>query len=595
MTLSTSSAAPASSPEAEVARPPLLYRVTVVQVLFAALTLAMLAVRLVNLGVQPLAPVEASTALRAWLASQGLQPALDAGIPLLFSLETLFFFLAGAGSKTWPQLGDAFVRVWPVLASAATLWILYDWRRWAGDKAAEASGDLVALVAAVLFALSPLANAYGRRGDGVALVLMGLALAVAGWGRLQQQDSRGWTLAAVGAGIALISGPYGASALLALAVLALLSWRDVRGWPRPSITDGVVLVGVLLVGGTAFFSHVRALGLAALNWSEWLGAFALAPTSWWWGAIRLVLDEPFLVPVGVVATLWLLNRPGPARTLGLAALVMMAPAILQGPEAAGTRAVVALLFTVPAAVFVLAVLQRLDLLQPETLLYVVVSLLLLVVAFQYLVLSLQNPESIYVTQVVVALAAAVVLGVLFGFFLGHRTVLVHAAFVLVFILFFFNLAVVHGLGFDPLPPGFGALYAKDGRAGLRDLATTIGDLSEKQKGERWALPVALVAGSKSDDTLRWYLRQVPDLQVVHGVDPASAPPLVIAPGGLEVPLTDRYSGQQFVAWDNWKPADGDTRQLLTWALFRTAPWNLATDKVVLWADSSILTPSTAAP
>ena len=80
---------------------------------------------------------------------------------------------------------------------------------------------------------------------------------------------------------------------------------------------------------------------------------------------------------------------------------------------------------------------------------------------------------------------------------------------------------------------------------------------------------------------------------MHSVDPANAPPLVVAPGGLEVPLTDRYSGQQFIAWDAWKPVDGDRRQTLSWALFRTAPWNLPTEKVVLWADTQLLTPATA--
>lgn len=592
MTLSPPGVATAPSPLVETKRPPILYRVTVEQLAFAALTLVMLVVRLVNLGVQPLAPIEASTALRAWLVSQGLGPSLDAGIPALFSLETLTFYLIGAGPKTWPQLGDVFVRIWPLLASVATLWVMYDWRRWAGDRASKANGSLTALVAAVLFAMSPLANAFARRGDGVALVLLGMALAIAAWGRLQEGDRRGWMPAAAGLGLALIGGPSGVSVLLALVSITVLSRHDVRNWPRPALIDGIVLLMVVLLGGTAFLTHLRALGLTALNWSAWLADFDLAPMTWWWGFIRLVLDEPFLVPVGVVATLWLLKRPGPARTLGLAALILMVAAVLQGPYAAGTRAIVALLFTVPVATFLLALAGRLDLRQPETALYVVVLLLLLIVAFLYLLLSLQNQGSVYVTQMVVALAAAVVLAVLFGFFLGRQTVLVHTAFVLVIAMYLFGLATARGLGFAPLPPGFAALYATDGRLGLRDLTATLGDLSEMQKGERWALPVALVAGSTSDDTLRWYLRQVPDLEIVHGVDPTNAPPLVVAPGDLEVPLTDRYSGQQFIGWDVWEPMDGDLRQTLSWALFRTAPWDLPTDKVILWADSQIITPAT---
>ena len=92
--------------------------------------------------------------------------------------------------------------------------------------------------------------------------------------------------------------------------------------------------------------------------------------------------------------------------------------------------------------------------------------------------------------------------------------------------------------------------------------------------------------------LRWYLRNVPDLQVVQTVDPAAPPPLVIAPENREVPLTDTHSGQRFTAWEAWDPSQGDTRQIVSWALFRTAPWTLPVEKLVLWADSQIITPPT---
>ena len=142
---------------------------TIEQLAYAALIALALLIRLLNLGAQPLSPAEAETALRAWQASQGLGPTLDAGIPLLFSLETLTYFLAGAS--------DGLARFWPYLASVGLIVVLYDWRRWFHRPAV--------LLAATLLTLSPLVNAFGRRGDGAALVVFALALALAGWWQLR--------------------------------------------------------------------------------------------------------------------------------------------------------------------------------------------------------------------------------------------------------------------------------------------------------------------------------------------------------------------------------------------------------------------------
>ena len=74
---------------------------------YGLLIVVPLIIRLIDLGGRTLSPTEASTALRAWQASQALHPTLDAGSHLLFSLQTLTFFIAGAS--------DGLARAWPLL------------------------------------------------------------------------------------------------------------------------------------------------------------------------------------------------------------------------------------------------------------------------------------------------------------------------------------------------------------------------------------------------------------------------------------------------------------------------------------------------
>lgn len=566
----------------------LVQRLTVEHLAYALLTVVALVARLIDLGAYPLAPAEAATALRAWQASQGLGPVLDAGSPLLFSLQAVTFFLAGAT--------DGLARLWPLLATAFLPWAMYGWRRWVGRN--------VTLLAAALVTLSPLVNAFGRRGDGAAFVLLGLALALAGWALLQRSEARGWMLAAVGTGIVLIGGPASPPALIALALVVLFSRSDFSVLPRPALIHLVVLLAVAFVGGTAFFTHLNGLGLAALNWSEWLAAFTLSPSAWLWGLIRLVLDEPLIVVMGLTGLVFAWRRSAVVRSFGLAALVVSLLAVLQGPFAAGTRAVATLLLAVPAAFLLLALLRqgaRLlrgegELSRTELLLFAGVLQILIILAALSLFNYAHDLNQLWLIRLGVALTAIIVFIVLFAYFIGRRPTLVAAGLLAFFNLGLLALATTWGMAFDVTPPRYPALYAADSRPGLNTLINTLGDLSERKKSGRWEMPIALVTGSavsaqESIDTLRWYLRPARDLRIAASVSLEDAPPLVVAPKDQTLPLTERYAGMDvapFTTWDPGESATASKQQQLTWLLFRTAPWNIPTEPFVLWADTDTL-------
>lgn len=559
-----------------------LARLTVEQLAYGLLVVVALVTRSIGLGSRPLAPTEAEGALAAWQLAQGLGNATDAGTPWLLGLQTVLFFLAGGS--------DFLARLAPNLAAAALPLAVWGWRAWVGRGPA--------LLAALLLTLSPLVNAFGRRADGTVFVLLGLVLALGGWGRLNGGDRTGWRWVFLGIGLILVSGPAGPAALLGLLLVVLLTHRDMPAdRPQPTWTDVVPGLVLAFVGGTVFLTHIPALGLMALNWSEWLHLFTANPTAWLWGLVRLPSDEPLLVLLGTSATLWLWRRPrsAAAHSLGQAGLVLMLVAVLQGPLAASTRAVAAVLLAAPAALALWRLwrsssdLRRAGMLPAEWPVFVGVLSILLVVAalalFGYAYTALRTQLLLFgLTVLVAALFVA-----LFAYVVGRRPALLLGGVVCLVFLALYNLAAAWGLAFDATPPRYAALYAVEGRPALRDLVVTVGDLGERRQGERWSLPVTLVSGSPSDATLQWYLRRAPSVRVVPAVGGAEAGPLVVAPADAEVPLSTAYAGQRFAVFSDWQPQDGTPQQRLAWLLYRIAPWDLPTTAVVLWADGRLLT------
>ncbi len=557
--------------------PAWMQRLTLEHLAYAVLLIIPLVVRLIDLGGRPLAPAEASTALRAWQLSQGHAPLLDAGIPLLFSLQTFTFWLLGAS--------DALARLWPLLAACALIIVLLDWRPWLGRTST--------LIAAILLTGSPLLNAFARRADGVAFAMLAAALMLAAWPRLQNGDRRGWGLLLGAAALALISGQAGFSALLA--GLALLLWGLRRGHNLPSWPDlshVTLALAILLLGGTAFLRSIDALGLAALNLSDWLQAFTLRPSAWLWSALRFIAGEPLLLPLGLAGLIWNLRQRSALTFVTPAAWLALLIALLQGPDAAGSRAVAALFLAPFAARFLLALRQQGEfaLGDVEATLYAIVFEVLIALSVFSLITYSWAGESSQLALLIGALVMALFVSAVFIFFIGWRRMLSMAALCLILSLAIYDVAQISGIAFDRAAPRYATLYASDSRLALRDLQKSIGDLSERQHGERWALPITIIADEATSDVLQWTLRRSPYITVAGDVGAENAPSLIIAPASRELALGDRYAGQPFRILDTWSPDQGDIQQKIAWFIFRNAPWERPTTDVVLWADAQILVP-----
>ena len=220
------------------------------------------------------------------------------------------------------------------------------------------------------------------------------------------------------------------------------------------------------------------------------------------------------------------DRLGIVWAFAIAALVVALVAILQGPYSAGSRAVAALMFAVPAAYFLVWLFRRFDLksFNAEMALYVIVFAALIVLAVLGLISYTETGQVTHLWLLAATVAMAVVLTVVFLYVLKQPQILSLALVVVVAALTLFNLATASGLAYDARSSRFPALYESDTRSGIYDLVITAGDVSEREQGYRWALPMALVTGSEADDLLQWYLRPAPELQLVEHIGLENAPP-----------------------------------------------------------------------
>ena len=534
-------------------------------------------IRLVNLGERTISPIEASTALRAWQASQGMHPALDAGSPLLFSLQSLTFFVMGAT--------DALARAWPLLAISALPMAFYFLRGWLGRWPA--------LLAATLITFSPLANAFARRSDGTGFALLAAAIALVGWSRVQGEQRHGWALILSGLALALLAGPAGFTILVALAILFLLT-RGTSSEHRlgPASGDWIVFGVLLLAGGTAFLTRFDALGLMTINLTQWLTDLSLASRNLLLGFIRMAADEPTLSLFGLLAIIWGLRQDRQTRALSIAAAVAALIAILQGPDVAYSRAAAAFFLALPTADLLVNLARRGDFSfrSLEQILFVAVLILLAFLSVDALVSFVPNGDFDQLTLFFLSLLLGLIVILLFLWFLGLSEVRGGLLITGLALTLLFGASMLWQLGFNDTLPTLARVSPTEALPDAKDLIRTYGDLSEHQQGDRWATEVVLIPGSRSDDVIQWYLRRAENFHIAPSVNVENPPAILIAPADYELSLDDAYAGQRFTMLSSWDIGLVESlSQGIQWFFFRRAPFPPpAADAVTLWTRLDLL-------
>lgn len=224
-------------------------------VLYLAVVVLALAMRLPGLDAHPLNDAEAREALTAWRFSLGVDTIGLPASPAYFTLTALGFSIFGDM--------DFVARLAPALAGAALVLLPLVVR--------DLLGRGRALLTGALLAVSSIALTASRSADGTILaVFFVLLTAVTAWRSIRAPGSAGWVIVAGAAfGAALASGPSALVGLIALAIALPVTpgaWDAVAGHvvERARVLAVAALAGFLVVG-TFFLLNRDGLGAAAAS------------------------------------------------------------------------------------------------------------------------------------------------------------------------------------------------------------------------------------------------------------------------------------------------------------------------------------------
>jgi len=610
---------------------------------FAGVAAAGALLRLAGLGYAPFAPAEAANAwpaLRDALAQpvEGMPAPVSA---LLYSLHFLLFWVAGTA-------GEVLARVPVALLASLMPALAWFWR----DRLTNAG----ALLLALLLAIDPWGVTFARMADSaglsaslalLTLTALHVASMKAGKGASAAGNGpTGWSLevAAVGAGLLLISGPQAWSWLVIVVLGALLVGPPLGMLATARL--GLLAGAAALLGATAFFAHPERLAVVASSIGAW-GAQALPgiyPIGHPW--LRLVIDQPLLLllailgGIAVVGEMLLvqttrrrgivLHPDEAARTrqedrfhrllllwAAWGALLALAPGRL--PDALPLLST-ALAFIAAAGMGLAGDRLRLSVpdwregvLLASVLTAVLLSLLFLVVS---IVSSPQWERNNAIVALMLALLA-VLLVVGYAALVSPRGALVLGAGVASLFLLGATTASLSDLAFrhdEGHPDGFLATVALHS---ANNLGTDVARLSDFRAGSSSEMPVVVVSGPSPvpDAQVGWQVRHMrnvtwsvaPPAPMVNLPAAGARMPLVItssAEGATPITPTAwnaTYLGAEYPMRSTWLPygmetgampqAQGESwqerwqsghRPWLRWLIYREAPAPVA-EMTLLWA------------
>jgi hypothetical protein len=585
---------------------------TVERVAYAGLAVLALGIRLWGLGWTPLGPAEASQALPAWAAATGGDVALASVSPLLFTLQRLLFTPLAAT--------DALARWWPALFGGLAVLLFFGLRHRLGRGGA--------LMAALLWAISPMAVFTGRLAVGQALVAP-LALAVlVGLSRAMQRSGvepsgglrqatkpaeastpdhtnarSAGLFAAIALGLLLSSGP-GAYTALLIGVAAAILWR--ADWPGFWQTVkaqrwGVVLGGLLTLalGATCFLMTPAGLAAAAELPGAWLRG--LAPGAGEYGAWdilrRLLLSEPLLLGFGVAGLVTALRRRDRFGVFaGIAAgIALLVPLIGSGRQPADL-ALAALALSLLAGPAVAAILRTAWSWRGELDPWLLVSLSLALLTSAVICLaSAPNAanrldwQQLYTAVGIATAVLTVLLWTVYGIWGSWRTVGRALPVAPLVFLLAWGIGQMSGLSYDRDPGRRAAALNETPAANWVEfdaelLAAT--SLRGSGGGAEGKIDLLLPATGRDPLTpmLRWGLRKYANVRVITSL-PADPAAVVITDAQNYPTLTEHYTGADFTLLQRWRPESlSGYYPWLRWILYREAKTPAEDRKIVLWVD-----------
>lgn len=590
-------------------RTPTQVTITVEAVIYIALAVLALVLRLAELDMAALSNGEAREALAAWHL---VRPDVPGNVPLstsplMFVGNSLVMMLFGASELT--------ARLTTALAGVALVLLPALWRR--------ELGRLPALLTAGFLLFSPTALTTART---MSPALWSTVLAVVGVWMVRRFMQTRISFYAVGATVAaaavlLLTDPAGFVLLLILGgawlVTLQLSGEDAPDdHPGPRLSaaladwpwrDALLTAGaVVLLAATVFFVYPRGLAQVGELLGSGLEGVFRRPVGYPFAfpLLTTLLYDPLLWVLGAIGMTYALreNRSDRRFLVGWVAAGLLAAVIYvgAGPDHA-------LWLVIPLAILAADAVTRL--LEPVIdaywdvpewavpVLAVGCAALLAISAvnFLWVARSLTTATEMVQPQVDplrallagMSLLLLVILFFLGGSLWGARAALNGLLLGVTLSLSVFGASSAWRVAVDQVDDPRELWHVSPVSSHLGLLRDTVIDASLRDTGTPNRL--AFIAQVPDDGALAWQLRDYADLEYVPSIGRLTTAPIIIAPASFQPELLGaRYVGQDFVVTRTWDLSHLRWADLPIWLMFREAQYPAQVEtRVVVWLRDDI--------
>jgi len=569
----------------------LLSRITVAHAIYFLIILVAAVLRLSDLGFAPLSPTEATEALATWDFWQPDSSTVTYSSPIYFS--TTVFLTQVLGFE------DAIMRLVPAFFGIGLVilpWILR-----------HRIGILGALLAGLLIALSPSLTVVSRTAGGQSAALFAGLFCFIAWLRYQETTDKYWFFALAGAlGLGLLSAPvyYGLVLIFGLAWVthmvvgpALLSdeegQRLATRWPdRQTIRDSaLILVGVLIVGATAFLLSPGGIGATADIIAVWTGRILDIVSAQLWLSPYLAIGryEITLIILGLPAIFWATRSESSFPTYLVYAICWAFLLVLVQPGEMSNL----LVLTVPGYLlignFTGHILGKIPRGHDIAVMLIVLLAGGVVVAnvVRYGRLAAFESSQTGTYHLLLALTAIVlaIIAITMIWSWSEQSVTMGVTAGLLLLLFISMWSSAWWI-------------SRDGRNDTRELWTEVAThsdvrlLTESVKEISWQITNSetdlKIKSTIDNPSLRWHLREMVDFEIVSTLPKTDFSQALITPMSQIPPLTNDYIGMDFSFLRTETSHILEAQQALTWWLFRESPVPINEERVILWLRADLV-------
>lgn len=561
------------------------FTLTVAHLLHTAVVALAALLRLSQLGQAPLTPVEAHEALAVWGAWQSASIVPEPFVafsPAYFSLTSFLTLFAG--------FSDTTMRFVPALAGIALVALPFFLRR--------ELGGIGALVAALGLALSPTLTAVSRTAGGDSLALLAAAVLLVSWLRYQATGRENWFVVACGALVAgLTTAPLFYSLLVALGMAwglqrllgPALFAQNYQPERETLMQGGITAVVTFIFLGLGLLTHLDGLGSTVTVLARWLGTFGLPADldSWLNPILALVRYDTAVVLVGLTGALWATWRNqlwGSFLAYGLmSGLVLM----LIQPGVLSNVLVVALFGYLLAGVVAQAIFPQNQINEegvwPLTGLFVVLGLIIAHGLGRY-ARSFAPQNNSFLTLVIMALVIwVVILGMMV---VWERRLAWQALFLsLLMLTAVSSWGTAWRLGHTAVNDPRERWVVAGTAENAQQLAPFMADLSGRYRG---AARAATVFSQVDQTSLRWYLRDFPQVTYGHTLPTNATFDLILTPAtAVEPTFGADYTGTKFQLTHPPTPHPLTLQESLRWWFFYQSPTPRLSEDVILWVRTDL--------